>query len=97
LHGRGLDVAAFFWGLWLFPFGMLVIRSGFIARVLGYLMMIAGVAYVANSFTALIMPQYAALVGQVTMVLYVGELPIMFWLLIWGAKEQSPQPEAVRH
>lgn len=24
LHGQGLQVAAIFWGLWLFPFGMLV-------------------------------------------------------------------------
>jgi hypothetical protein len=30
LHGQGITVASIFWGLWLFPFGMLVIRSGFI-------------------------------------------------------------------
>jgi hypothetical protein len=30
LHGQGIDIASIFWGLWLFPFGMLVIRSGFI-------------------------------------------------------------------
>ena len=31
LHNQGLVVAQIFWGLWLFPFGVLVIRSGFIA------------------------------------------------------------------
>jgi hypothetical protein len=90
LHARGLDVAAFFWGLWLFPFAVLVIRSRFIPRALGYLMMIAGAAYVANSTVALVLPQYAAMVNPVAMILFAGELPIMFWLLIWGAKEQSP-------
>ena len=30
LHGQGFVVAEIFWGLWLFPFGILVIRSGFI-------------------------------------------------------------------
>ncbi|MCI0451265.1 MAG: DUF4386 domain-containing protein [Candidatus Latescibacteria bacterium] len=30
LHGLGLDIASIFWGLWLFPFGLLVIRCGFI-------------------------------------------------------------------
>jgi uncharacterized membrane protein len=30
LHGQGFAVAQIFWGLWLFPFGILVIRSGFI-------------------------------------------------------------------
>ena len=86
LHRQGIEVAAIFWGLWLFPFGMLVIRSGFIPRFLGVLLMIAGVAYLASSFTSLIMPGYAHAVGQYAMLLEIGELPIIFWLLIWGAK-----------
>ena len=85
LHSRGLIVAAIFWGLWLFPFGMLVIRSGFIPRVLGVLLMIAGVAYLASSFTSLVLPRYDHVVGQFAMILEIAELPIIFWLLIWGA------------
>ena len=86
LHEQGLIVASVFWGLWLFPFGMLVIRSGFIPRVLGVLMMIAGVAYLASSFTSLVLPGYADLVGQFAMVLAFGELPFVFWLWIWGMR-----------
>ena len=86
LHSQGIVVASIFWGLWLFPFGMLVIPSGFIPRVLGVLLMIAGFAYVASSFTSLLLPRYAQLVGQFAIVLELGELPIIFWLLIWGAK-----------
>jgi hypothetical protein len=86
LHGQGLVLASVFWGLWLFPFGTLVIRSGFIPRVLGYLLMIAGVGYVVSSFTTLLIPQYSKLVGNIAMVLYSGELPIIFWLLIWGTR-----------
>ncbi|PYO77737.1 MAG: DUF4386 domain-containing protein [Gemmatimonadetes bacterium] len=92
LHGRGLDVASIFWGLWLFPFAMLVIESGFIPRILGYLMMLAGFGYLLNVATVILAPQYAHLVGDITMILGVGELPIMFWLLIWGARWQSSQP-----
>src|SRR6266481_5876926 len=97
LHGQGFIVAQIFWGLWLFPFGLLVIRSGFIPRVLGVLLMIAGVAYLANAFATFILPRYAPLVDQFTMVLTAGELPIIFWLLIWGARdqpldEQPPDP-----
>jgi Domain of unknown function (DUF4386) len=88
LHGQGFIVAQIFWGLWLFPFGILVIRSGFIPRVLGYLLFIAGFGYLVSSFAALLLPQYARLVDQFTMVLTAGELPIIFWLLIWGAKDQ---------
>ena len=92
LHGRGLDVASIFWGLWLFPFAMLVIESGFIPRILGYLMMLACFGYLLNVATVILAPQYAHLVGDITMILGVGELPIMFWLLIWGARWQSSQP-----
>jgi hypothetical protein len=89
LHGQGINIASIFWGLWLFPFAMLVIRSGFIPRILGILMMIAGAGYLVSSTTTVLLPQYAHQVGQVTLVLGVGELPIMFWLLIWGARWQS--------
>lgn len=98
LHSNGVLVAQIFWGLWLFPFGILVIQCGFIPRVFGYLLFIAGSAYVVSSFTSLCLPQYAHLVGQVTMVLEIAELPIVFWLLIIGAKDQpiDEQPALAR-
>ncbi len=86
LHSQGIIVASIFWGLWLFPFGILVIRSGFIPRFLGVLLFIAGSAYIVSSSTSVLLPQYLPLVNKVAMVFYVAELPIMFWLLIWGAK-----------
>jgi Domain of unknown function (DUF4386) len=88
LHNYGFLIAQIFWGLWLFPFGILVIRSGFIPSVLGFLLFIAGSAYVASSFTSLCLPQSEHLVGQVTMILELAELPIVIWLLIWGARDQ---------
>jgi len=88
LHGLGFVVAQIFWGLWLFPFGILVIRSDFIPRFLGYLLFIAAFGYLASSFTPLVLPSYRHLVDQFAMVLTIAELPIIFWLLIWGAKDQ---------
>ncbi len=88
LHGQGFLIAQVFWGLWLFPFGICVIRSGFIPRILGILLMIAGCSYIASSLADLVFPQYARAVGQVTRILNLAELPIIFWLLIWGAKAQ---------
>jgi hypothetical protein len=99
LHGQGFIVAQIFWGLWLFPFGVLVIRSGFIPRFLGYLLFIAGSGYLASSFTSLLLPSYRHLVDQFTTILTAGELPIIFWLLIWGAKvsplDQPPLDPAI--
>jgi len=45
LHSRGILVAQIFWDLWLFPFGILVIRSHFIPRILGYLLFLAALGY----------------------------------------------------
>jgi hypothetical protein len=92
LHGQGLVIASIFWGLWLFPVAMLVIRSGFIPAFLGILMMIAGVGYLVSSFTSLVLPQYSKTVEGIALILGFGELPIMFWLLIWGAR--GPRSEA---
>ena len=99
LHGQGFVVAQIFWGLWLFPFGILVIRSGFIPRFLGYLLFIAGFGYVASSFTSLLLPSYAHAVDQFAGILELGELLIIFWLLIWGAKDQplAKQHPAIAH
>jgi hypothetical protein len=96
LHGQGLVVSQIFWGLWLFPFGVLVIRSGFIPRFLGYLLFIAGVGYIANSLAALLLPAQRDLVARFADILQMAELPIIFWLLIWGAKDQpvdQPHPD----
>jgi hypothetical protein len=86
LHGQGITVASIFWGLWLFPFGILVIRSGFIPRFLGILLIVAGAAYVADSFATLVVPRFAPIVDQVALPLEVAEVPIIFWLAIWGAR-----------
>jgi hypothetical protein len=95
LHSQGIIVASIFWGLWLFPFGMLVIRSGFIPRVFGFLLMIAGAAYLASAFATLVLPRYAPVVSRIALPLEVAELPIIFWLLIWGARKrlcEAPVP-----
>jgi len=89
LHSQAIVIVAqVFWGLWLFPFAICVMRSGFIPRFLGVLLIIAGCGYVAVSLTEAALPQYAHTVEQVAQVTNLAELPIIFWLLIWGAKPQ---------
>ncbi len=94
-HSGGLIVIKAFWGLWLFPFGRLVIRSGFFPQILGILLLVAGFAYLIGSATSLVLPDYRQVVSRVMMPLYFGEVPIIFWLLIKGAKEpQLRNPQA---
>lgn len=89
LHNHGIILAQIFWGLWLFPFGIAVMRSGFIPRFVGIAAMMAGSGYVISSSVSLFLPPSAHGIGQLAMILGVGELAF-FWLLIWGAKEPPP-------
>ncbi len=91
LNSWGIQIIQIFWGLWLFPFGILVYRSGFIPRILGVLLMIAGFGYLLGSFMFQILPQYNDALSTFITVLEMGELPIIFWLLIVGAKAQSEE------
>ena len=95
LRGGGLHVASIFWGLWLFPFGVLVIRSGFIPRWLGWLLFVAGASYLADAAAWALAPQLQDAVSRVTSIARSGELPIIFWLLIfgaWGPRAKEPIP-----
>ena len=87
LHRQGIGVVGIFWGLWLFPFGVLVMRSG-LPRLLGVLLILNCVGYVAASLTTLLLPSYANIVARVVMPTLLGELWIMLWLLIRGARVQ---------
>lgn len=86
LHHKVIVAAQIFWGLWLFPFGMLVYRSGFLPRVLGIWLIINGFAYLSISFTGLLVPQYETSVSNTVFPTLLGEIAIMLWLLIRGAK-----------
>jgi len=84
LHGQGLNIAQIFWGLWLFPMGYLVFKSGFLPRLVGILLMIGCFGYVIQSF--------AAFLGyNVSLIFFTswGELLLLFWLLIKGVNVEQ--------
>jgi hypothetical protein len=94
LHRYGYVVGWIF-GLWLFPFGVLVFKSGFLPRILGVLLIAACFGYLADSLTPLLLPGHADIVGRfASIALTLGEPAIILWLLIRGAKDQ-PLPAAV--
>jgi len=95
LHHQEIVAAEILWGLWLFPLAILVYRSRFLPRFLGVWLIINGFAYLAMSFTGLLLPQYEDVVSKITFPAQLGEIAIMLWLLIKGAKPQSPDTAAL--
>src|SRR6266853_5867401 len=86
LHGHGFGVAEVFWGLWLFPLGLLVYRSRFLPRFLGVWLAIGGFAYVILSLTGILWPQYEDKVFTYSQPAFFGEVALMLWLVIKGAR-----------
>src|SRR4030066_1615945 len=78
-----------FWGLWLFPLGILVYGSRFLPRFLGVWLIINGFALLVLSFTGLLLPQYKDMVFKIAFPAMLGEVAFMLWLLIKGAKLQT--------
>lgn len=95
LHSNGLFIAEIFWGLWLFPFGLLVYRSKFLPRFIGVWLMINCFGYLALSVTALFFPAYYNQLFRYSQPVLFGELVIMLWLLIKGARDESAPPPVI--
>jgi hypothetical protein len=84
-----------FWGLWMIPLGWLVIRSGFVPRVLGILLIVGSVFYVltfvgtvfdmtyANKLFARIVGIVSGIPGGIC------EMATALWLLIMGARQRN--------
>src|SRR6202022_156792 len=85
LHTQGEFISEIFWGVWLFPFGFVVYRSGFLPRILGIWLIIACFAWVALSITAQFFPSnYSAAFGWLQPAFF-AEMAIMLYFLIRGA------------
>ncbi len=89
LHGQGTFMNEIFWGLWLYPFGLLVFRSGFLPRFLGAWLILNCFAYLVLSVTALLFPPYYDAAFRIATPVLFGELAITLWLLIKGANVQA--------
>jgi hypothetical protein len=87
---QGVLVSQVSWGLWLLPLGVLVIRSGFLPRVLGFWLLLNGLAYLALSGIGIVAPEYRAAAFNWSMPFMFGELALALWLLVMGIRLESP-------
>jgi len=92
LHEYGITIAGIFWGLWLFPMGYLVFKSGYIPRILGILLMIGCFGYLIDSFAIFLLPNYEVNIAIFT---FWGEVLFPLWLLIKGVNVQQRDNRAL--
>lgn len=82
LHSHGFGLGLVFFGLACLVRGYLILQSGYVPRVLGALLGLAGISYLVNSFALLLSPPLASwLFPAVLLPAFVAELALGLWLL----------------
>ena len=95
-------VAGIFFGLWLFPLGLLVYRSGFLPRVLGGALMVGTFGYLVLFVQAFLLPGTEGTLwsNPFLWATHLAELAFMLWLLVRGPDvgrwEERLEPAAAR-
>ncbi|WP_062318532.1 DUF4386 domain-containing protein [Demequina maris] len=90
-------VWGFFFALSLLFTGWLVVRSGFLPRVPGYLLALAGAGYLVQSFGTFLAPGLAGTWELVVLVVAIpGELVFALWLLVKGVDQEAWRAAAAR-
>lgn len=89
-HTAGFAIALIFFGVECVLLGYLIYRSGYMPRVVGVLMEIAGVCYVINSFAVLLSPSLSSrLFPAILLPSLVAELSLALWLLVKGVNAEK--------
>ena len=90
LFSNGFGMSLVFFGFFCILTGILIFRSGFLPRIIGILMQVAGACYLVNSFTLFVVPAVAAkLYPFILLPCLVAELSLTLWLLIRGVDEAA--------
>jgi hypothetical protein len=84
LHDIGFGIGLIFFGFTCLVNGYLIFRSGYLPGIIGVLMQIAGLCYLANSFILLLFPKFASIIFM--MPCLVAELSFCLWLIVKGVR-----------
>ncbi len=85
---KGQTIAGLFYAIWLFPLGYLVLRSGFLPKILGILPILDGFCLLICFFQIFLLPGYERMTYPLYPVMFIAEFGLTLWLLIKGVRHQ---------
>jgi hypothetical protein len=89
-HGYGFGIGLIFFGLECLIIGYLIFKSGYLPRVIGVMMQIAGLCYLINSFALILAPAFADwLFPGILVPAFIAELSLCLWLLVKGVNSRK--------
>ncbi|MBN1525856.1 MAG: DUF4386 domain-containing protein [Spirochaetales bacterium] len=86
IHRMAFQMVEIFWGLWLLPLGILIIKSRFFPSVLGILEFAGCFGYVLAFLVKFLLPDGSPVLELIAKIAVFGEIPFMLWLIILGAR-----------
>lgn len=96
VSGKLWAVGAIFFGLWLIPMGWLVLRSAWMPRALGHVLVAGGIGYVLGAFLGQLVPTAGAVANALTLPATVGEFWMIGYLLWFGVRDHHGLSSAQR-
>lgn len=94
LQTAGFNIALTFFGCFGVCLGYVILRSGFLPRIIGVLMMIAGACYYTNAMLAFVAPSLTSML--LLLPCLIGEGSLTLWLLIAGVDAAKWEASAAR-
>lgn len=94
-YQTGFVTAQLFFSAWLFPLGWLVLRSGFLPRFLGWLLILDGIGVFVWFLQVFLAPDHPAISYPAWAVGFAAELGLALWLVIKGVRPTSDAPSAL--
>jgi hypothetical protein len=73
-------------GPWLIPAGYLMYKSNYFPKVLGMLVLFAGVGHLIECFQYFLLPDLAVISSPFVLIAVIGEFALAGWLLVKGVK-----------
>lgn len=89
-----VGVVALGFGLWLIPMGWCVVRSGWMPRLLGWVLIAGGSGYMLSAFVSYLAPGAGVLAGLLTAPASVGEFWMIGYLLVRGVRRTEARSQA---
>jgi hypothetical protein len=90
LKSYTIVVLMIFWGLWLIPLGQLILKSGYLPKWIGILLVLGGIAYTIESIDFILLSERLSFITDYGFIFYsTAELSTVAWLLVKGVRMKT--------
>lgn len=89
IHNYGFGLGLVFFGFACVGYGLLIYYSDYLPKIIGALIVVAGLSYLVNSFTLLLFPSLSSIVFPILILSFLGELTFALWLVFKGVDTEK--------